>query len=318
MKFFGRFNAKAWLRRAAYPAFFNLAFLAGIYLTFPYDTLRDRIVSEAERATKMDVAIDKVRLAGFSGIRLHGLQIADPAAAEMAATAAALAEGEEPTPLPQPKVLYLDSASARADMLGLVLGKRAFRFDVEAFGGTLDGRISMGEEEQHFELHARGIDFGQSPLQAFAGLDLAGRVDTLDLEVRSPGPDLGKANGALTIRGDGLQLNGGEVQMFELPQMALGSLEGEVKIEDGVASFDVFQIRGTDLEAEIEGDVRLAGGMRNASINGKLKLKPSEDWWKRNEMLQAAANFALPAGKDGWRTVAIYGMLNSPKFRPQK
>ena len=326
VKIFSR-PGKSWLRWLGYPAFFQLAFLAGIYLTFPYDELRDRIVAEAERATSMDVEVEKVRLRGISGLTLHGVLLADPAAAEAAAEAAPPAsaeeagdEGAEPAAeaLPEPKRIYVDRMSAKADLLALALGKRAFSFDADAFGGSLEGKVVLGEEEQVLTASVRGIDFAQTPLKAFAGLDLAGRLDEVQVDLRSPGNDFSKAEGTVRIRGEELQLNGGEVQMFELPQVALGTLEGRLEFKEGVGTIEEFKVAGSDLEAEIDGSVRLQGGLRNSSITGKLRLKPSDDWWNRNEMLKTAANFALPAGKDGWRTISIYGLLGSPKFRPQK
>lgn len=312
---------KAPLRLLGYPLFFQLAFLAGIYLTFPYDQLRDRIVAEAEKATAMDVAIEKVRLSGVSGLTLHGLLLADPdsaAAAEASAAVAEEAEGEEAPPLPEPKRLYLDRVTARADLLALVLGRRAVRFDVDAFGGHLEGRLEMGDEEQVLTARATDLDFAQSPLKAFAGLDLAGRLEAIEVDLRSPGADFSRADGTIRVSGDELLLAGGEVQMFELPRVALGRLEGQLTFEKGVATFESFRLEGADLQAEIEGNLRLQSSLRNSSLTGKLRLKPSDDWWNRNEMLKTAANFALPADKDGWRSISIYGLLGAPRFRPMK
>ncbi|WP_373045549.1 type II secretion system protein GspN [Vulgatibacter sp.] len=315
---------KPWLRRLGYPAFFNAAFLGGIYLTFPYDQLRDRIVSEAEKATGYDVEIEKVRLAGVSGITLHGVDVGSADADEGTPTlpvegeAAAEGEGAEAPPPPAPKKLHLDAVTAKADLLALAMGKRAVKFDVDAFGGSLRGKVVMGDEEQFFRARGRKIDFGQSPLKALAGLDLVGRIDTLDVELRSPGPDFSKADGTVEIKGEELNLNGGEVQMFELPAVALGTMNGRIEFKEGVADFEEFAIEGADLEAKVDGNIRLSPVLSASSVTGKLRIKPSDDWWNRNEMLKTAANFALPAGKDGWRTISIYGPLSSPKFRPQK
>lgn len=337
VKLVEKLKGKAWVRRLGYPAFFSLAFSGGIYLTFPYDQLRDRIVAEAERATGMEVEIGKVRLAGMSGLTLHGVAISDPAslaaaqaAAEAAAARAAAAaeggeaeeagakEGEEAEE-PVIKRVYLDSVTAKADLIALALGKRAFKFDIDAFGGDIHGRVVMGEEEQVFEAKARKIDFAQSPLQAFTGLDLAGNIDTIEIALRSPGADFSKADGTVEIHGADLVLNGGEVQMFELPQVALGALDGRLVFKEGSAEVEEFKLKGQDLEAEIvDTFIRLQPMLKNSSINGKLRFKPSEDWWNRNEMLKSAANFALPAAKDGWRTLTLYGPISSPRFRPQK
>ncbi len=312
-----RLKGKPWLRWVGYPAFFNLAFTGGIYLTFPYDQLRDRIVSEASRATGMEVEIDKVRLAGVSGLTLHDVVIGSDLDAGI--PPAAVPEGEEAAPVPAgPPRLHLDSVTAKADVLALLTGKRAVKFDVDAFGGDLRGKVVMGDDEQIFTAKARKIDFSQSPLKDFAGLDLVGSVDSLTIDLRSPGQDFSKADGTVEIHGKELVLNGGEVQMFELPKIALGTLDGRIEFKEGVADFEEFVIKGDDLEARLEGNMRLMPVIKQSSLTGKLRLKPSDDWWNRNELLKSAASFALPAGKDGWRTISVFGQIDKPNFRPQK
>jgi type II secretion system protein N len=147
---------------------------------------------------------------------------------------------------------------------------------------------------------------------------MVGRIASMDIALRSPGGDFSKADGTVEINGEELALNGGEVQMFELPQIALGALQGRIEFKEGVADIEDLTIKGADLDARMEGQLRLQPVLKNSSLTGKLRIKPSDDWWNRNEMLKTAANFALPAGNDGWRTLAIYGSVGSPKFRPQK
>jgi type II secretion system protein N len=289
--------------------------MGGIYLTFPYTQLRDRIVSEAEKATGMEVTIEKVRLAGFSGLTLHGI---DLGSFEVKAPPPVVEEGEEAPPPPAPERLHLDSLTAKADLIAFAMGKRGVRFDVDAFGGDITGKVVLGDDEQVLEAKARGIDFGQSPLQAVAGLDMVGRIASMDIALRSPGGDFSKADGTVEINGEELALNGGEVQMFELPQIALGALQGRIEFKEGVADIEDLTIKGADLDARMEGQLRLQPVLKNSSLTGKLRIKPSDDWWNRNEMLKTAANFALPAGKDGWRALTLYGQLRHPGFRPVK
>lgn len=335
-----KLRGKRWVRWIGYPLFFNLAFWAALHLTFPYDALRDRIVTEASRASGMKVEIGKVRLAGVSGITLkdvdlskEGAEFAAAAAAEAAAgggEGAAPGEGAEaaaaagapegaaaPAPAGPPKI-HFDSVTAQADLFSLIRGKRALKFSAEAWGGELDGRMMMGEEESVLEARGSGIDLAKSPLKDLAGLDLVGTLDRLTIDLKSPGPDFSKADGEIAIDGKGLLLNGGEVQHFELPKIAMGELGGKIKVEKGNGTFDKLGLKGDDLEAQIEGTLRLAPVFKQSSLNTKLKIKPSDDWWNKNEMLKTAANFALPADKNGWRVINVYGQIAHPNFRPQK
>ncbi len=316
---------KSWTRWLGYPAFFAVAFWLALFATFPNDALRDRIAAEARNRLATEVQIGSVHLAGLTGITLRDVSwVADDSLPEPA-QAVPTGEGEkagetvdavQQAPAPSGRIV-LDKVTAKAEVLALLRGEQAFTFDVAAWGGNVEGRYAAGDGlDVRAEL--RDVDLARSPLRPLAGVDLAGKLARVDLELTSNNRDLSKASGKFVVRGDGLHLKGGEVQGIELPEMALGTLEGNVTIENGKATFEDFALKGPDVEAELEGYVRLNTKVGFSTLSGKLKLKPSDEWWNKNEMLKGMANFALPAGKDGWRTVGLYGQLSKPNFRPQR
>lgn len=308
-----KIQGKRWVKWVGYPAFFNVAFLAGLHLTFPYDTLRDRMAGEARKATGMNVEIGKVRLAGVTGVKITDLALSQSGSADY------VVSNEDGAPPPAPPArIEIDSLTAKADVFALLSGKKAVKFAIDAWGGELNGRFVSSQDETVLTASAKGINLAQSPVQAFAGLDLEGTLDSLKVDLQSPGADFSQADGTIEIDGNGLLLNGGEVQQFELPKIALGALRGKITLAKGEGEFETFSIDGEDLEARIDGKLRLAPAFSQSSLNGNLRLKPSDDWWNRNEMLKTAANFALPAKSDGWRVIAIYGQLGRPGFRPQR
>lgn len=308
-----KLHGKRWVRWVGYPAFFNAAFLTGLHLTFPYDALRDRVAGEARKATGMNVEIGKIRLAGLTGVKISDLALSK------SETNHYMASGEDGAPPPPPPArIEIDSLTAKADVFSMLSGKKAVKFAIDAWGGELNGRFISSPDESVFTASAKGINLAQSPIQAFAGLDMEGTLDSLKIDLQSPGADFSQAEGTIEIDGNGLLLNGGEVQQFELPKIALGALRGKITLEKGEGNFETFSIDGEDLEARIEGKLRMAPTFSQSSLNGNLRLKPSDDWWNRNEMLKTAANFALPAKGDGWRVIAIYGQLGKPGFRPQR
>jgi type II secretion system protein N len=325
---------RSWTRWVGYPAFFAAALWVSFYLTFPSDALRDRLAAEARNRFDTEVEIGSVRPAGLSGLTLRDVSwqigeapaAAAPAPAPVPAAApegAPAGEGGAPAPAPAAAAapdnrIVLDRVTAKAELFALLRGKKAFSFDVDAWGGNIEGRYETSADKVAVEAQLRGVDLGRSPLRPLAGIQIDGKVARADLTFASAAKDYAKANGKLTLKGEDLQLKGGEVQGVELPAMALGSLDGNVTIENGKATFETFQLKGQDVEAQIEGFVRLNAKLAGSTVSGKLKLKPSEEWWNRNEMLKGMANFALPAGKDGWRSVGLYGQLSHPSFRPQR
>jgi len=215
-----------------------------------------------------------------------------------------------------PDGVQLDSLTAKVDLLAAIRGKQGLSFDARAWGGRIEGSVVMGEDARRISVRAKDIVLEQSPVRSLSGLDLEGKLKSIEFDLAAEGADFSAAAGQLVIKGDDLVLRGGEVQNFELPKVVLGTLEGKLDVKDGKADTDGFELHGADLDAQLAASVRLASEFGSSTINGKLRLKPSDDWWNRNEMLKTAANFAMPAGNDGWRTVNLHGQLRRPGFRP--
>jgi type II secretion system protein N len=130
--------------------------------------------------------------------------------------------------------------------------------------------------------------------------------------------DIQKAEGTIALKGEKLVLKGGEVQHFSLPRIEMGELDGTIDVGSGKADFTHFEVKGADLEARIEGFIRLAERTTSSTVSGKIRLKPSDAWWTKNESLKSIANMALPAQKDGYRLINVFGQLAKPSFRPQR
>jgi len=328
MKLLDKLRGKAWIKWVGYALFYNLVFYGALYITFPYDTLRDRIVSEARNRMGLDLRIGKIRLAGISGVKLSDVTLVtgDPAQPPSAAELARLAEeaegeGEEGADLAalaggEPDGIRIDSLTTSVALLPTLQGKQALTFAVDAWGGTMKVKVTQDEAHRALQVQARGVDLDRSPLQHYSGLDLAGSLSSLEIDLQAEGADFTKAQGFVALKGENLLLRGGEVQNFELPAVALGTLDGRLDIEEGEGKTDTFEINGDDLAAKLELTVRLASQIKASTLAGKLELKPSDEWWDRNEMLKAAANFALPDQGDGWRALKISGQLQKPGFRP--
>lgn len=235
--------------------------------------------------------------------------------AKAEAESKAIAEARPEAPA-APTGIHLDSVTAKLDLFAALRGRQGITFDARAWGGKIQGRVSMAEGSRQIDVRASDISLGDSPIHALSGLDLQGTLRSFELELAAEGTDFSNAEGKLVIKGDDLVLRGGEVQHFELPLVALGTLEGKVDVKEGKADTDTFEIRGPDLDAKLAATIRLAPELAASTLSGKLQLKPSDDWWNRNEMLKTAANFALPAQSDGWRALNLYGQLRRPGFRP--
>lgn len=290
-------RGKKWAQWLGYAAFSWGVFTFALFLTFPSDAVRDRVVLEA-RKMGMNLRVESTGLAFPLGLSLHDTFLIL----------------REPNPEEQQGALaiHVEKITLRPDLFAMVRGDTGLRFDATLWGGKAAGRLHRADGEQKVSVRAKRVDLSKSVLVAM-GLDLEGILDELSLEYE--GSDLSKAKGTLAIGGEGLVLRGGEVAEFELPRITLGALKGQIAMGDGRAEIEEFTLEGTDLQARIEGNVRLAPAFSQSTLNAKLSFKPSDSWWKANEMLQAGASMALPPDRDGFHSVTLYGPVGKPRFR---
>src|SRR4051812_24572713 len=139
---------------AGYVAFFVVALIFGLYVTYPYDVVRSRVQTEATSAGYF-VRMDSLG-PGLLGITAKGVRISK-----------AIAENTD-TP---PPALTLDSVSVRP-----ALFPPGIAFRAKAFGGVISGGVG-GFGDVALRLHLDDVSLSEGNLKAFSGVDLAGKAN---------------------------------------------------------------------------------------------------------------------------------------------
>lgn len=292
-----KLREKKWARWLGYAAFSWLTFTVALIATFPSQRVKDRVVAVARDSLGMKLRVESAGLAFPLGLSLHDafwiLREPDPEEGKGAIA------------------IHVDRLTVRPG-IGLLFGKPSFSFDAKLWGGKLSGTFEEGEQGRKLHAKARGIDLEKSVLSPL-GLQIEGKLEELGLEFEGTEPT--KASGTLSLGGSDLLLRGGEVGEFELPRITLGKLEGKLALVDGKAEIETFRLDGRDLQAKAEGNLRLGRSLEQSSLQAKLSFKPSEDWWKANEMLRTGASMALPSDSEGFHSVQFFGSLSKPRIR---
>jgi type II secretion system protein N len=293
-----------WKLRAAYAAFFVLAFLFALQRTFPSEAVKERLILEAA-AQGWQVRMDDIAPAGFAGVRVREATL----------------EGRNGARLP------IEEARARLRLWPLLLGRRSVAYDLSLFGGGLAGVAEEGRGWQRLVVKGQGIDLSRAAaLKKATGLDLAGtlRADVdVTLDTREPA----KSAGHVDVSVDKAAVNGGEVPLpgmtggLTLPRMNLGAVVARATVKNGRAEFDKLEARSEDLEAVGEQlSVVLQPRLEYAPLYGRVRLKISEGFWQKSGTtgLRSAAEMALAGarGKDGAYGFQVYGTLGHPQARP--
>lgn len=295
---------EGWRKRAAYGAFFALAFLFALQRTFPTEAVKERLVLEAA-ALGWQVRVSDISPSGFAGVRMRDVTL----------------EWHEGTRVP------LEEARASLRLWPLLLGRRGLSFDLALYGGRLSGFAEQGRGTQRLALQGQGIDLGRaSAIRKAAGIDLAGtlRADVdVTLDVREPA----KSTGKIDLSVEKAAVTGGEVAVpgmggnLSLPRVSLGTVVAKATVKAGRADFEKLEARSEDVEAAADQLYFMAQPrLEYAPLFGRGRVKLSEAFWQKSGTagLRGVVEMALASAKgpDGAYGFQIYGTLGHPQARP--
>ncbi|WP_338867459.1 type II secretion system protein GspN [Myxococcus stipitatus] len=314
-----------WKVVVGYGAFALVAFILCLLFTFPYDTVRTRIVSEAGQAG-LAVRIGSLR-PGLSGITATNVRVSKPPQPLSAETLAKLVSGEGlPGAAELGEAVLIDSVAVRPTLFPPGLAVRA-----SALGGTATVDVGwMGDTKVRAEMDKLRVSSGNLP--AFLGVDVDGELNgALRLTVpkgKSPELDLSLANGELSLDSQGLIIKGGKASIpmgggnamaMDLPQVALGALVGRINFEKGMGTVQELKLKGEDVEALATGTLKLGKRLEYSEPAMDVNLRLDPEAQKRLGLLAAGITIFPPDKKDpSFRAAKLGGFLNRPTFLPRR
>lgn len=291
-----------------YVAFGLAAFVFGLYVTFPYDTLKRFVVGQAE-AQGLQVQIGSLG-PGLFGVTASNVKVASKST------------GDKPS-----EPLQLDSVSFRPALFPLGVAVRG-----NAMGGKFSANVGgIGDLSVHADFDE--LDPSKGNFKGFTGIVATGTASgSLDLDIpkTAPGldgkphdPNLAEANGNVALNLGHFVIQSGEIVIplygtptpMGLPQIALGNADVKLAISKGNGKFEKLSAKSDDLELNGGGTIRLARRLEYSELNLDLKLKPDPAFVKRLGPIGMGLNM-LPAdpGAPGFREAKVTGMLANPQL----
>lgn len=320
-----------WKRWLGYSAFFVVAFLLCLLITFPYDALRARLVSEA--ATQgYALRVGSLR-PGLHGLTATDIRLSKPPIPLMGpGMVRMLSEGDTDAlkmmgPAQLGEALQLQSVAVSPSIFPLGVS-----FYADALDGSVAGSIGVvGDLSVHVLLD--GLQTSAGNLKGFSGMDMEGSLDgELSLHVpraegnaRGPVYDFSLADGDLTLEGAGLLVKGGTITVpvygtptpVDLPRIGFGDLKAELKIEKGMGTLEQLSGKSEDLEIRGSGTLKLAKHLEFSEPAMDFKIKADPAFTKRLGLLGSGLSM-LPADRQdpSFRVGRLTGFIGRPKLNP--
>lgn len=320
-------TAKRWLGYLGYPALYFAMLVLFARVTFPYERVKDRLVSEfnaKQAGSGMRLEIAEMSGYFFSGIEAEGVRLTRFAVADAAPTSAA----EDA----KPRVTAIDELYGNVSLIRLLFGKLAGTFGAKIQDGELDGSFSSSDSEQSLELSFKKLGVGDVPLLSeMAGLPLKGTIDG-QLEVVVPEKKLAKAEGKIDLTFAGVAAGDGKAKILKviaLPELKVGDLKLSATITEGRVKLDNVEAKGKDFEMSVDGSIRLREPMTSSMFDVGMRFRFLDSYKNKNDITKGLFGTAGVPGlfemdekvrrskrEDGFYGWRLIGTMDKPLFEP--
>lgn len=282
-----------------FAGFFIFSFIVGLYLTFPWDVAKDRILALAEKNTGMQFKAASLEPSWITGVEIHGLEITGK---------------DKATPI------TLEEVTARIHVLPLITGKQGFSVAMPLGNGEIDADIVLSEELVDVEAKIAGVELDRVPfILEWTGLPLIGKID-LDVDVVLAKKDPKFTEGKLSLKTTDFKIEkGGKIGMIPVPNLDLGNVSLEVPITEGKAEFKNTRLAGTDLEIALDGTLNPMFPIAKSTMNMTLGLKPTEKLLSADPLLRPILkNFESAKDAEGFYGISMIGSVQHPRIQPRR
>jgi type II secretion system protein N len=312
---------------AGYPVFYVFCLFFFFSVTFPYDKLKERIVTtfnaqQRGSSSPQELQIDELDSSFVTGVKAKGVKLISPST----------------DPTKGPTEIKIDEARARISLLSLLVGNKDVSFKIEAFDGVIKGNYAESSKERSIEVNFEGVDMSKiDAISANVGFPLDGRLNG-NITLQLPEGKASKGNGNINLEvKDMFAGNAKELTVktplgpFTLPRLKVGQFTVTGEAKDGVLKLTKIGSSGGDVDVVGDGRVQMREIATEAHLDASLKFKVNDAYRNKNDKTQLL--FGKPGGKetpmlemdqnmkrsktaDGFYQLKIGGTLAKPDVKP--
>lgn len=313
--------------KLGYPVFYLFCLVIFLSWTFPYEKLKDRIITQfnAQQKTSsqpQELQIDDLDSHFLTGVKATGVRLISPSKEA----------GKSPS------VLSIEEARARISLLGLLIGNKDVSFRLDAFDGVIKGSFDDSGKARDIDLTFDGVDVGRiDTIAANIGFPLDGKLfGTIKLNLPEGKASKGNGTIALEVR----DLNAGNQKelpiktpmgAFSLPRLKVGNLTINGEAKDGVLKLSKIAAAGGDVDVNGDGKVQMREVATEAHLDVNLKFKINDSYRNKNDktkllfgapgskekpMLEMDPKMGRAKTSDGFYALRVGGTLAKPDVQP--
>lgn len=306
------------LRWIAVPCLYLVCLLVFIRLTFPYEALKSRLVTEFNGRNKERILqIGELSGYGFFGVTAEKVDLV-------------------PTSGPGTGIasLSFDRASVGFSPLSALFGNMSVDYELDVGGGSVEGSFSQDEEQAELAVIGEDVDISHlSVLGDMIGLPLGGTLSG-EVELVLPQGKVAEGVGKFSLTINNLSVGDGKAKVrntIALPKIDAGKLTLEADVKEGRLEIGEFSAKGKDLEFGANGKIRLREPFDRSIVDVEASFQFKERYTTQSDVTRSI--FGSPDSKvpglfdmdptirrakddKGFYSWRVSGLLTKPSFRP--
>jgi type II secretion system protein N len=268
------------LKWAVYPAFYFFCLLVFGYLTFPFDRLKERLLSEIAKQSKGKgapvVTIEKLDSYWLSGVQVSGTRItfaADDSSSKagFGSMGGGFGMGAVKSEPAKDSTIEIKEAHARARLLPLIIGRVQLDFWASVFGGEVQGTAPAGASKGDDEVKLSEIE----PLQNLLGIPIDGKVSGA-LSLTPTDGKFSKASGKLDFSIKNIVVSDGKTKiqgLLAIPPAKVDEIAIAGEADKGVLKITKLSAGGPDLELDGDGKINVRDPWGESSVDLYIKFR---------------------------------------------
>ncbi len=304
------------LYAAAGLAWFVLVFLVGIWITFPGETVAERLMWEWNDKVSEDIRLE---LGTVGPAPLFGAKAKDVALYSVKKDRRRRArDGEEEEPPEVREMLSFDALVVKVGPLSLLQRSPHITGTASMGDGDIDFDLSSSQDEEGAWLLRQAVisadGFPISAIPPIQGTELGG-TGTVDMDIDLDAAEgLGESNGTASVKGRDLALDIKHplLEGFELGAIAVQQIDLVFDVNQGRARVKRGTLASSVADVEIEGDILLNDALDRTRFRLKLVISLSEEFEMFKSFLKEAE------WSDGTFHYSLSGSLDRLRFRPDR
>jgi type II secretion system protein N len=288
---------KKWFGYILYCLIITTGFL---YLRFPSDVIKGYVRDAVNKPNiPIVLSIDRVKPWPTLGLKVEEAEISLKDASA-------------------PQLFKAESLIVRPEIWSFVKGSRRYRFQCQAYGGSIKGCVQFRQNAMklpfHTEIEVKDMQVGgHEYLEDLVGRRIQGNLSgTIHYS--------GQSNNLMS--GDGganLRLFDGAIELLlpllGLDSIAFNEIEIDMVLKKRMINIDRFDLTGDQLKGKLSGKVSLKKQIERSSLDLRGELEPFAAFFTSAEGTSSAMNIIKKRLKRGALDFVIRGTLREPKVR---